>query len=512
MTALDKRLTVDEKQKLENMFQGDGDRDASSKIRGFLFQDLVAIDLLLDDSTKYVCLEYLEDVDAFCEDGIIKIIQVKYYPNSSPAMKEIMTDLYYQYLRMDLLESKLEQKIQLVIHREPQPQKPNLKKMRTYFDSLKKEEPDEIEDVPAWLKKNVYKYSKKNEQKKALFDVAAHEKSVTEFLDHFEIIHQNDIRTFKDEIGCKLIQEFSDCDSYDDDEDKKNILLGLAISYMQKRYEIEHPEFEKIKVDKTEFIDYMEQTMQQKAENHITAYVTSCIWEQYASILTENPDLDDDYIMLLNQIAKNTQEWMSEMLSTEKGQFRLLNTISRESYDAIKKYWGFRTAQKITKIIRCSDNLQTFFFYLWKIMADLCMEKSDFCMDKDEEMLNPQTYIDQSVENYICVKFEGDCVKTSVILPIIRPGQTGRDYEHIASRMYRDRPQKWYMAGTVSGKKDYKYCISVIREEDSVVDMETDRYIVECMKCIEIDKGKWKNVESCDKCIFSNNCVEGNDC
>ena len=79
MTELDKKLDSDEIQKLDEMYEGDSNRDASDKIRGFLFQDLVAIDFLLDDSTEYVCLEYLEDVDVFCKDGTVKIIQAKYY-------------------------------------------------------------------------------------------------------------------------------------------------------------------------------------------------------------------------------------------------------------------------------------------------------------------------------------------------------------------------------------------------------------------------------------------------
>lgn len=78
MTELDKKLDLHEEQILDNMFEGDSKRDASDKIRGFLFQDLVAIDSLLDDNTEYVCLEYLEDVDVFCKDGTAKIIQVKY--------------------------------------------------------------------------------------------------------------------------------------------------------------------------------------------------------------------------------------------------------------------------------------------------------------------------------------------------------------------------------------------------------------------------------------------------
>ena len=39
---------------IKEMYRGEENRDASSKIRGFLFQDLVAISKLLDDTTEYV--------------------------------------------------------------------------------------------------------------------------------------------------------------------------------------------------------------------------------------------------------------------------------------------------------------------------------------------------------------------------------------------------------------------------------------------------------------------------
>ena len=99
-------LTRTELEKLSVMYEGDKNRDATSKIRG-VFQDYVAIMSLLKKQVKYVYLEYLEDVDVFFEDGTFEVIQVKYYPKTSPKMKEISTDLYYQYLRLQMLQSTL---------------------------------------------------------------------------------------------------------------------------------------------------------------------------------------------------------------------------------------------------------------------------------------------------------------------------------------------------------------------------------------------------------------------
>ena len=112
--------------KLSVLYDGDKKRDASSNIRGFLFQDYVTIECLIRDNVVYVCSEYLEDIDVISDDGTFELIQVKYYPKTSPNMKEIMTDLYYQYLRFQVLQSGFKAKPSLYIHRIQQVEKPDI--------------------------------------------------------------------------------------------------------------------------------------------------------------------------------------------------------------------------------------------------------------------------------------------------------------------------------------------------------------------------------------------------
>ena len=155
MSDLDEMFNFVEKQKLENMYLGDANRDASDKIRGFLFQDLVAINYLLDEETEYVCLEFLEDVDVFCSDGTLKFIQVKYYPKTNPAMKEIMTDLYYQYLRMEEFKLNMTKKPTLFIHREGEVTAPDFEKMIEYTNCSKSQEPEFIENPEVWFESEI---------------------------------------------------------------------------------------------------------------------------------------------------------------------------------------------------------------------------------------------------------------------------------------------------------------------------------------------------------------------
>ena len=153
-------LSQAEIDKMTVMYEGDKKRDASSKIRGFIFQDYITIKSLLQDKVEYVCSEYLEDVDVFYEDGRFEFIQVKYYPNTSPNMKEIMTDLYYQYLRLKMLHSTLELKPCLIIHREAKECKIDIQKMINYIgleSKLPKDVsyPDEKESE-TWLREKIY--------------------------------------------------------------------------------------------------------------------------------------------------------------------------------------------------------------------------------------------------------------------------------------------------------------------------------------------------------------------
>ena len=174
------------------MYEGDKKRDATSKIRGFIFQDYITIMCLLRDKVEYVCSEYLEDVDVFYKNGKFEFIQVKYYPNTSPQREEIFTDLYYQYLRLKMLGSTLDAIPSLYIHRVPEINKPTLQEMKDYLKIKipKKIDYSTVEDSKKWLRSNIYTISKKKEQKAKFFKTMASEDSLKDFINQFKISSQ----------------------------------------------------------------------------------------------------------------------------------------------------------------------------------------------------------------------------------------------------------------------------------------------------------------------------------
>lgn len=58
-------------------------------------------------------------------------------------------------------------------------------------------------------------------------------------------------------------------------------LLGLAISYIQKRYSLVDPDFASLKFEKKDFTRYMLESSQTKTENIIVSYLVGIASEVY---------------------------------------------------------------------------------------------------------------------------------------------------------------------------------------------------------------------------------------
>lgn len=509
-------FTKTELDKLLVMYDGDKDRDATSKIRGFLFQDYVTIMCLLNNQVEYVCSEYLEDVDVFFENGTFEFIQVKYYPNTYPSMKEISTDLYYQYLRLQMLHSTLTAIPSLYIHRKPEVEKPTLDEMKTYIglgDELPKSVtyPDTV-DSEIWLRKNVYITNKKAVQKKNLFAKMASEESLKEFVAKYDIFHKSDINHYKEELMERLAKAYPNPDKYGNEERWQLILLGFAISYMQRRYMLVNPSFAQLKVDKKEFDQYMTESAKTRTEQTIASYLVSIVCEEYGEIINNN-DLSDLQTHMLNLIYQNTIRWINEIGKTVDGQYQLLNTFSIDEVSKIAGYRGLSVDDRLFNMAECKMTFLFFLAYLWKIMLNICQEKvnDETKISEHSELFDPVHYIVPTVTSYVCLNFPEDkYVDHSVILPSAG-GKFKEVKRKIIERMVNmsPKPGKWFFENSKlkKGKNFYNYSTANVNENPTVADLGEDSFYIECMDCIRIDEGEWNVQETCSDCIFSEKCV-----
>lgn len=457
-------LSKDEIDKISVMYEGDKKRDATSKIRGFIFQDYITIMCLLRDKVEYVCSEYLEDVDVFYKNGKFEFIQVKYYPNTSPQREEIFTDLYYQYLRLKMLGSTLDAIPSLYIHRVPEINKPTLQEMKDYLKIKipKKIDYSTVEDSKKWLRSNIYTISKKKEQKAKFFKTMASEDSLKDFINQFKISSQKNIVEYREELMEKLEKEFPNYVKGSNEDNWPVILLGLAISYIQKRYSLVDPDFASLKFEKKDFTRYMLESSQTKTENIIVSYLVGIASEVYGDIIGDN-GLSELQMALLDLIYRNTVCWIEDVANTVDGQYKLLNTFSLEEERKVSEYKTLSMDTRVIKIAECKLSYILFLEYMWKIILNLCQEKilqvEDITINI--ELLRPDHYIDGRVMEYVCFNFPDDkYVSHCVILP--NPGGNFRRITRkIAGRMIKlsQKPEKWFYENNkiLMGKNYYSY-------------------------------------------------------
>ena len=505
---------------IKEMYRGEENRDASSKIRGFLFQDLVAISKLLDDTTEYVIPEYVEDVFVYTQDKTAYVIQAKYYPKADikEKHKEIIRDLYYQYLRLEVKKYPMKVIPVLTVHSSKNITKPALSILQgeEYIPVDREEKPADIENLESWLKDNVYS-TKKADSETKLFEKFAYNDSMRKFLKAYDIdlICQN-IEQYRKDISDQLSTiQLDGC--VIEENKRKPILLGLAIEYIQKRYDesMEGEEnFEQRKCWRTDFIEYLKEIMSTETEGLIGAYLRSVVIRCWERIQYENDSLDEKQSDMLECIRDNTAQWIFNLGSSKQGQMQLLNTVSCQLQNELDNFQSKSIQERYDIMHEHYNGIYVFLKYLWKIMIDINYNMTDEEIeDKDEQrkVLMPQTYINDCEKNYISLKFPGDNVEDGVILGNVYDSPKA-NVTAIFGRMKKFQPKKWYMQGSYRGKYSYKMDISEIHKSYKngyeVSSIDPDKFEIECMECIDVDMDGWNNKEECGECIFNNNCIK----
>lgn len=368
-------------------------------------------------------------------------------------------------------------------------------------------------DSADWLRANVYLTNKKEEQKKNLFVAMASEASLKNFIARFNVAHQQDIIQYKKELMEALARAYPNPDKGGDEEHWQLILVGLSISYIQRRYTLVNPVFDQLRVEKKEFDHYMTESVKTKTEQTIVSYLAGIVCEKYGGIINSN-DLSDIQTHILNMICQNTVRWINEIGKTMDGQYQLLNTYSTDDVSKIAAYRGISVDDRLLYIAECKQGFLVFLEYLWKIMLNICQKKvnNEAEISDHLELFDPIHYIDSTVTNYVCLNFPEDkYANHSVILP--RAGGNFKGVKRkIVERMVNMslKPEKWFFENSklARGKNYYNYSTANVNENPTVADLGEDSFYIECMDCIGIDEDEWSIQEDCSGCIFSVNCVK----
>lgn len=531
-----------EQERLSIMFKGDADRDASSSIRGFLFQDYIAVMALTKDEVDAVCSEYLEDVNVISRNTLA-LIQAKHYPNTNFSMKPVATDLYYQYLRLKMLKSTSIPAPRLCIHGKIQIPKPSLADMKTYINLGNQLQttatyPDPA-DVNDWLEEHVNykivdgekKKQKKDEQKKSLFASMAAEDSLKDFLNVFEVINLDNIGAYKSILMDELSKTYLNPDPDGDEEHWKSILLGLAVMFIQRSYLKESPNSNKLWVTKKEFKQHMEEFTQINTTQTIISYLAGVAYQVYGNIV-DNNTLNDLQTVMLNQICLNTIQWLEEIGKTKEGQYKLLNTLSKKTVVKFADFDKKIVRARLDALLKCDDSFTNFLAFLWKIMLNICQEELQKqghlntldesqkleWIQKHSKLFDPKRYIDPTIKDYVCLHFPKDHATHSIILPS-GGGQPQSTMLQIITRITTmeqgvPKPDKWFFQNhangqTIRGHQDYNVHMASIKVPHSVATLDEPGFYIECMNCINIEWNSWSKPDPCGDCIFRVDCHEG---
>lgn len=500
-------MSLTDKQIIGLMYKGEHNRDASSKVRGFLFQDLVAINELLKDETEYICTEYVEDVFS-AQKGKVYVIQAKYYPKSDANMKEIVRDLYYQFLRLEVYGYKGKVIPQLSIYSEKEVNDVTLDELKQYIAVDKDEKPDfEKNDI-----EEVYKENKDEAQKKC-FKNYAYNKSIKNFIDVLDINTQYQrIGEYRKKLEDKINEEIKSTSTISDENSRKTIAMGLAIRFIQDSYNDakndSRTEFEKKKRTRQEFLEYLQRNTCLINEECIGAYLEGVAYDIWSEKEEDNPSLTQNQLELLHIIVGNTAKWISQLCNNIKGQKQLINTISRKKKEYVDEYENFDIEKRLTIIKEHRAELEDYLCFLWKILFDINQDLGEKEVNKKiKEILKIENYIDKNENTIIQLKFDSN-VPTAVLLSGIGDSRQGEKMRNILSRMRVSKPELWYLCGKNKGCFSYDQDISEIMQGLNVASIAQETFKIECMNCIKVDLGEWNNIDDCNGTIFSEKCVE----
>jgi len=216
----------------ERLRIGEERRDASTKIRGFLYQDLLTLKVLneSDNETK-VYSEWVEDI--YTEnDADISIIQAKYYPASTVNFSSIFEDMYYQFLKVKLYKINKSVSLKCYYHGDTEFSNETCVADFVYGNVHKDLSDEEIQSISVKIKE----CSNMSERKNLIFSNLNKQQFMDEF--NLDIIKTGTIDDLYIAVKEALFNEYKNVGllSRIDNTQAKDILISIFVSFIQIKY------------------------------------------------------------------------------------------------------------------------------------------------------------------------------------------------------------------------------------------------------------------------------------
>jgi len=495
----------------EEMHIGEERRNASDTIRGFLFQDHLAIELILDaNDNDNIYVEWVEDIFVENDDNI-SIYQVKYYPKSHINMNKIYQNLFYQYLKYELFKKESEEK-----------------EVKTYclyhsqrctdvsVDDVKNiciKKENKINEIDKeYIKAKLMSCDDIDKRQNLLFEEIASTSLFSEF--KFEKKEKQSIVDIRNNLKEKLFKTDKVNKSMlkmKNEEDIKDILLSVALEYIHESYYKKPEDYKLRRMTKASFFDYINKIVgvdERQCIEIIKFIVLGYIDEVFGEIYHEitKAEVIDAY----RNIYMTTKEFFKEKLNNKETRFKFLNTISTDRYEHLNRgiYMDYSAEEELEKFMEYKDKIRQFLLNVWKILFDVkCVNFGAYFKDNE----------------YECIFFEYPDEKAKPVI-IVSPGngEPKRDADKTFDRVIRMKikPRKWYFRHSARGKYvysykkkyEYSYKINKIRKNElngkfnyNDFDIE-DSFVMECLNCIKYDIDQIENRDPNYKCIFELDC------
>lgn len=488
---------------------GEERREATSKIRGFLYQDLVAIrEILLLDKTYKCYVEWVEDI--FLEnEHEVKIIQVKYYPASSVNFYEILSDMHYQIIKNKIF-SEQSKKIETYCYHHSNTIYNSLetaKKLKGLCSEYEIDDSNRDDIVDEFNK-----CSKHSDRKKLLFEKVGYKNFVGKY--KFDVVNFKNIEDLRVEISSIIISELSNYglqDQYPEDFIEK-IVSSMAIHFIQMKYYTDECNIEKRAISKEALLDFMKEILDD--ESLVKIVVIECIDSVFEEILIDIDDVNRETIIAkYEKMYIETKKYFNEILEDKENRFKFINTINN-NYNSSKlnrqTYLEYNLHKEKELFLKNYEDIRVYIKYLWKLIFNTDEELDDFNMSK---------YMIKS-EDYFLLEYE--CDKDGILLSSkVGNDNPSKKLSNILDRVKDSnvRPTKWFLSGPIKGVFEYSYDIDQIRnkvkgkeESYNIDDIDTDAegvFNIKCMKCIGIDTEEMGEKDDLKKGFISNYCKEG---